>query len=39
LMAHSVLAHTLYQHLGTPLYHKRAMVDALYPRRAKSNAA
>src|SRR5215467_8715971 len=39
LMAHSVLAHTLYQYLGTPLYHKRAMVDALYPRKAKSNAA
>jgi len=33
LMAHSVLAHTLYQYLGTPLYHKRAMVDALYPRK------
>jgi alkylation response protein AidB-like acyl-CoA dehydrogenase len=39
LMAHSVLAHTLYQYLGTPLYHKRAMVDVLYPRRSKSNAA
>ena len=39
LMAHSVLAHTLYQHLGTPLYHKRAMVDALYPRKANNNAA
>ena len=39
LMAHSVLAHTLYQYLGTPLYHKRAMVDALYPRKAKTNAA
>ena len=39
LMAHSVLAHTLYQYLGTPLYHKRAMVDTLYPRKAKSNAA
>ena len=39
LMAHSVLAHTLYQHLGTPLLHKRAMVDALYPRKVKSNAA
>ena len=39
LMAHSVLAHTLYQYLGTPLYHKRAMMDALYPRKAKSNAA
>lgn len=39
LMAHSVLAHTLYQYLGTPLYHKRAMVDALYPRQIKSNAA
>jgi len=38
LMAHSVLAHTLYQYLGTPLHHKRAMVDALYPRKAKSNA-
>jgi alkylation response protein AidB-like acyl-CoA dehydrogenase len=33
LMAHSVLAHTLYQYLGTPLYHKRAMVDVLYPRK------
>ena len=35
LMAHSVLAHSLYQYLGTPLYHKRAMLDALYPRQAK----
>ena len=34
LMAHSVMAHSLYQHLGTPLYHKRAMLDALYPRKA-----
>jgi alkylation response protein AidB-like acyl-CoA dehydrogenase len=32
LMAHSVLAHTLYQHLGTPAQHKRLMMDALYPR-------
>lgn len=39
LMAHSVLAHSLYQYLGTPLYHKRAMVDALYPRRASKAAA
>ena len=39
LMAHSVLAHTLYQYLGTPLYHKRAMLDALYPRKEKFNAA
>jgi alkylation response protein AidB-like acyl-CoA dehydrogenase len=39
LMAHSVLAHSLYQYLGTPLYHKRAMVDVLYPRAAKTNAA
>jgi alkylation response protein AidB-like acyl-CoA dehydrogenase len=38
LMAHSVLAHSLYQYLGTPLYHKRAMVDVLYPRKAKSAA-
>ena len=38
LMAHSVLANSLYQYLGTPLFHKRAMVDALYPR-AKSRAA
>ena len=36
LMAHSVLAHSLYQYLGTPLYHKRAMVDALYPRKAEN---
>ena len=35
LMAHSVLAHSLYQYLGTPLYHKRAMIDALYPRQAR----
>ncbi|HWP60940.1 MAG TPA: acyl-CoA dehydrogenase family protein [Candidatus Acidoferrales bacterium] len=32
LMAHSVLAHTLYQYLGTPLHHKHKMMDALYPR-------
>jgi len=35
LMAHSVLAHSLYQYLGTPLYHKREMVDALYPRKTR----
>ncbi len=35
LMAHSVLAHSLYQYLGTPLYHKRAMIDALYPRKVR----
>jgi alkylation response protein AidB-like acyl-CoA dehydrogenase len=29
LMVHSVLAHTLYQYLGTPDYHKRRMVDAI----------
>lgn len=34
LMAHSVLAHTLYQYLGTPQYHKEKMIDALYPRKA-----
>jgi len=33
LMAHSVLAHTLYQYLGTPKDHKRQMIDAIYPRR------
>jgi alkylation response protein AidB-like acyl-CoA dehydrogenase len=38
LMAHSVLAHSLYQYLGTPLYHKRAMLDALYPRVKKQSA-
>lgn len=32
LMAHSVLAHALYQYLGSPLHHKRAMMDILYPR-------
>ncbi|MBI4527497.1 MAG: acyl-CoA/acyl-ACP dehydrogenase [Deltaproteobacteria bacterium] len=32
LMAHSVLAHTLYQYLGTPRHHKRKMMDVLYPR-------
>jgi alkylation response protein AidB-like acyl-CoA dehydrogenase len=32
MMAHSVLAHTLYQYLGTPAHHKRLMIDALYPR-------
>jgi alkylation response protein AidB-like acyl-CoA dehydrogenase len=34
LMAHSILAHTLYQHLGAPVHHKRLMMDALYPRQA-----
>ncbi len=38
LMAHSVMAHTLYQYLGTPLHHKREMVDALFPRRAEKDA-
>jgi alkylation response protein AidB-like acyl-CoA dehydrogenase len=32
MMAHSVLAHTLYQYLGTPGHHKRLLMDALYPR-------
>lgn len=32
LMAHSVMAHTLYQYLGTPLHYKRKMMDVLYPR-------
>ncbi len=31
LMAHSVLAHTLYQYLGTPRHHKRKMMNILYP--------
>jgi alkylation response protein AidB-like acyl-CoA dehydrogenase len=39
LMAHSVLAHTLYQHLGTPLHHKRKMMDALYPRVSGSGVS
>jgi alkylation response protein AidB-like acyl-CoA dehydrogenase len=33
LMAHSVLAHTLYQYLGTPAHHKRLMMDVLFPRK------
>ena len=36
MMAHSVLAHTLYQYLGTPGHHKRLMIDALYPRATSS---
>ncbi|MFQ5682969.1 MAG: acyl-CoA dehydrogenase family protein [Candidatus Binatia bacterium] len=32
LMAHSIMAHTLYQYLGTPSHHKRKMMDVLYPR-------
>lgn len=36
LMAHSVLAHSLYQYLGTPLHHKRAMMDVLYPRKVSA---
>jgi alkylation response protein AidB-like acyl-CoA dehydrogenase len=36
MMAHSVLAHTLYQYLGTPAHHKQLMMDALYPRAASS---
>jgi alkylation response protein AidB-like acyl-CoA dehydrogenase len=35
LMAHSVLAHTLYQYLGTPSHHKHKMMDALYPTSIK----
>ncbi|MBI4526929.1 MAG: acyl-CoA/acyl-ACP dehydrogenase [Deltaproteobacteria bacterium] len=35
LMAHSVLAHALYQYLGTPLHHKRKMMDILYPTGEK----
>lgn len=34
LMAHSVLAHALYQSLGSPLHNKRAMMDIRFPRRA-----
>lgn len=37
LMAHSVMAHTLYQYLGTPLYHKRKMVDVLFPRKGRES--
>src|SRR5581483_9203163 len=33
LMAHSVLAHTMYQYLGTPAHHKRLMMDVLFPRK------
>ncbi|HEY1266861.1 MAG TPA: acyl-CoA dehydrogenase family protein [Candidatus Binatia bacterium] len=33
LMAHSVLAHTIYQYLGTPAHHKRLMMDVLFPRK------
>ena len=33
LMAHSVLAHTLYQYLGTPAHHKKLMMDVLFPRK------
>ncbi|MEX0804529.1 MAG: acyl-CoA dehydrogenase family protein [Candidatus Binatia bacterium] len=32
MMAHSVLAHTLYQYLGTPGQHKRLMMDTLFQR-------
>jgi alkylation response protein AidB-like acyl-CoA dehydrogenase len=35
LMAHSVLAHTLYQYLGTPAHHKHRMLDLLYPKRVR----
>ena len=35
LMAHSVLAHTLYQYLGTPLHHKRKMMELSYPSGEK----
>ena len=39
LMAHSVWRIRCISISARPLYHKRAMVDALYPRKAKSNAA
>ncbi len=35
LMAHSIMAHTLYQYLGTPQHHKRQMIDTLYPREIR----
>jgi alkylation response protein AidB-like acyl-CoA dehydrogenase len=31
LVCHTILSRTLYQYLGDPLYHKRRMMDALYP--------
>jgi alkylation response protein AidB-like acyl-CoA dehydrogenase len=38
LMAHSVLAHTLYQYLGTPQHHRRRMIDTLIPRQQRAEA-
>jgi len=32
LMQHSLLSRALYQYLGDPAYHKRRMMDALFPR-------
>jgi acyl-CoA dehydrogenase len=31
LVAHTVMSRTLYQYLGDPAYHKRRMMDVLYP--------
>jgi alkylation response protein AidB-like acyl-CoA dehydrogenase len=37
LMAHSVLAHTLYQYLGTPRHHKELLMDVLCPINTSAN--
>jgi alkylation response protein AidB-like acyl-CoA dehydrogenase len=34
LMAHHIASRVLYQYLGDPAYHKRRMMDALYPVEA-----
>jgi alkylation response protein AidB-like acyl-CoA dehydrogenase len=33
LVAHTITSRMLYQYLGDPLYHKRRMMDELFPRR------
>lgn len=36
LVAHMIQSRSLYQYLGNPLYHKRMMMDYLFPRASKS---
>jgi alkylation response protein AidB-like acyl-CoA dehydrogenase len=35
LVGHMILSRSLYQYLGNPLYHKRKMMDCLFPRKAE----
>ena len=35
LVGHMIQSRSLYQYLGNPLYHKRKMMDYLFPRKSE----